>query len=1033
VIALALLATLGAPDTVIGDALAPYRGQPVLSVDLEAPEDENVDELRSLVDIYPGYLLSTDAVQAALKRLYALGRFSDVGVTAERLSGTVSLHFYVSALRRLEWLEIESTDQSDEDELRAALGLEPGDEVDSRTAVTLQRRAVTHLLRAGFPDVEVEVEQTSKAESQRVSFIVHVREGEPIRVAAVRFVGRPRAEPNILRRLVRTQSGGILNLATVADDAKKLQAAYRERGFLEAEFEPPKIAVRDGGAVVTFAVQAGDRIRVEVYGNRRLTRNDLLALWPAVHGRLQATDLAVFSQRIKDSYQRLGHLNAKVELRTIREVAEELTRHLVRVTEGPQVRVTSLEFVGAKAFHPKLLQAQIRSLLRRQLESDQFLQRLRPSDYCLAEPRGLSNQSDPTRSCERPDVPAEQRWIPALYEDALEEITAAYRDLGFLTARVGPAEITTDQDEIHVRIPINEGPQAIISSVSFRGNEELTAGELLTAVEGASSGEGAPVPQRPGGPYSASGIEDARIEILRRYRDRGYLYATAFAEVKVSDDGKQANVVFAFEEGPQVHIERILVRGNRHTLDGLIRSRLTMEPGDLYRLEQALADQRSIAGLGVFSSVRVKIIDEEKPAERKDVVAEVVERPRSAVDLRGGLSTADGVRVGVGYLHRNVLGTASKFDASANINRQLFFALYGEFGQIMLERYDSFSTVDQIEREIRVGIQSPRLKQVLFDPLARIDLVHERENAISYSLDSVSAILSLDFAPTEHITFAIGPEISFTNNDCILEGAVGGDKECAEVEQRPTGGRPLIVAGSRRTVSVVPSLTFDFRDNPFNPTTGYYANIKGEYATGRRTPPDSTEANKFSFMKVEGVLSGYLPAKGLVLAASARAGVTALLDGIDIPIDERFFLGGRSTLRGFAEGGTLIPEDACVLYSDPEDAEPCQTAGETPIYRTAESPPVTPGGRFYILFKLEARVPLTMFSENLSTGLFVDFGNLWIGVPSIRDLAFRVGVGGGIRYATPVGPLALDIGVNTDPNLDAGELSPVLHFSVGVF
>ncbi len=436
--------------------------------------------------------------------------------------------------------------------------------------------------------------------------------------------------------------------------------------------------------------------------------------------------------------------------------------------------------------------------------------------------------------------------------------------------------------------------------------------------------------------------------------------------------------------------------------------------------------------------MRVKIIDEEKPAERKDVVAEVAERPRSAFDLRGGLSTADGVRVGFGYTHQNVLGTASRFDVSANVNRQLFFGLYGEYSDIMADRYtggaasDRYSLGEQFERQIRVGLASPRLKRVIFDPLARIDLVHERENAISYSLDSWSVLFGLDFAPTDNINFGIGPELSFTNNDCILDGAVGGEEECAEVEQRPTGGRPLVVAGSRRTISVVPTLTFDYRDNPFNPTRGYYANVKGEYATGRRTPPDSEETDTFSFAKVEGVLSGYLPASGLVLAASARAGLVSLLSGPDVPIDERFFLGGRTTLRGFAEGGTLIPDDACVFI----DASPetCASSPESKrIARTPANPPVSPGGRFYLLFKLEARVPLTVFSENLSTGLFVDFGNLWIDVPTVQELGFRVGVGGGIRYATPVGPLALDFGFNTDPNVENGEVSPVVHFSVGVF
>jgi outer membrane protein assembly factor BamA len=399
--------------------------------------------------------------------------------------------------------------------------------------------------------------------------------------------------------------------------------------------------------------------------------------------------------------------------------------------------------------------------------------------------------------------------------------------------------------------------------------------------------------------------------------------------------------------------------------------------------------------------------------------------------------------VGVGYSHQNVLGTASRFDVSANINRQLFFGLYSsDYGDIMSNRYDSFSVVDQIERELRVGLQSPRFKTVIFDPLARIDLIHERENAISYSLDSVTGILGVDFAPTENITFGLGPELSYTNLDCIdLEsGTVLGEQKCVDaLQSTSTAGRSRINAGTRTSVSVTPTLTLDFRDNPFNPTRGYYFNVKTELATGRRrTPEEDAEGvtrfqeSDFSFAKVEGVVSGYLPAPAMVLAASARAGVIALVDGTDVPIDERFFLGGRSTLRGFAEGGTLIPEDACVYLVDDLDA--CADVPEANLVsRTEDTPPVTPGGQFYLLFKLEARIPLTAVSENLSAALFLDFGNLWIDSPSLQDLSFRVGAGAGIRYATPVGPLALDVGFNTAPRTDWGEETLFPHFTVGVF
>ena len=96
--ALLLALVLAAPST---DLLAPYRGQPVLSIDVVAPTGENPEELRALIDIEKGYLLEQKDLKTSLKRLYALGRFSNISVYAKRLKGTVQLTFALEPIHRV--------------------------------------------------------------------------------------------------------------------------------------------------------------------------------------------------------------------------------------------------------------------------------------------------------------------------------------------------------------------------------------------------------------------------------------------------------------------------------------------------------------------------------------------------------------------------------------------------------------------------------------------------------------------------------------------------------------------------------------------------------------------------------------------------------------------------------------------------------------------------------------------------------------------------------------------------------------------
>ncbi|MBI5509352.1 MAG: BamA/TamA family outer membrane protein [Deltaproteobacteria bacterium] len=997
---------------VTGDALSPYRGQPVLAVDVWAPPEEDAESLRELIDIQPGFLLASDDIRAAIKRLYALGRFSDVGVTAERLSGTVSLHFYLRLIRRLESLELVGVESSDHAALRAALRIEVGDEVDSRTPTTLQTRATEYLRRAGFANATAKVELRAAGSATAMAATVHVNEGRPTRVRRVRFFGRPRLERAVLARLVGTRPGGVLDQNQLEADVRELLAQYRRRGFFDARVKPAAVSIDRRGADVSFVIDAGFRVSVTISGNRILSRDSLLALWPDLADTLRPADLQLFADRITDSYRRLGYFAAKVAARQTPIPATLSIDCQVRVDEGPLYRVTDLSFRGARAFKPELLRAQVQAHLAAVLKDDSLIEPLSTTDTCLQSRIHLGAGG----VCPLTTVPPEWRYVPEVYEQALEEIAAAYRNLGFLAVVVGPLQATIEGQEVRVLVPIFEGPQTFVAALSFGGNEALDAARLLDDVErGSASVEGA-IPIRPGAPLAAAGVEDGRIAILRHYRDQGYLYAQVTADTVIAADANQAAVAYHVDEGPQVRIQRVIIRGNHFTRDGIIRSRITLAPDEVYRLDQALRDQRSIAALGVFANVRVKLIDEERPSERKDVVAEVTEKNRQPVELGGGLSSAYGARIDASYSHINLFGTAAAFTGSVRANHKLFFDLYGRFAETMRERYREFTPLERVEREVRTGVRSPPLVSLPLDPALRLDLVHERENAIPYSLSSYTAILGFDFVGAYGFALSVEPQISLSDLQCVVAADVGGGCS-AEARTR------RIDVGGRQAFKIGPSLSLDRRDNPFNPHRGFFAAAKAIQVVGQQ---QTGAAAPFAFARLEGSLSAYVPVGRATLALSARAGRNVVSKG-RVPLDERFFLGGRSTLRGFVEGGALIAEDACVVGSGAAVPAGCHEA----ITRPTAGPPLTTGGDVMLLFKTELRLPVT---ETLSFGLFVDAGNLWVATPSRANLRARVGTGAGLRYATPVGPLALDIGVNTSPRAANAEPSrPQPHFTVGVF
>ncbi|HEX8680341.1 MAG TPA: BamA/TamA family outer membrane protein, partial [Chthoniobacterales bacterium] len=133
------------------------------------------------------------------------------------------------------------------------------------------------------------------------------------------------------------------------------------------------------------------------------------------------------------------------------------------------------------------------------------------------------------------------------------------------------------------------------------------------------------------------------------------------------------------------------------------------------------------------------------------------------------------------------------------------------------------------------------------------------------------------------------------------------------------------------------------------------------------------------------------------LSVGARVGIIQALNGSEIPIDERFFNGGGTTVRSFAE------RDLGPKFND------------DPI-----------GGEFYSVYNIEYSFPI--YGE-LQLAVFVDAGNL---LPSADQAGFtdmRYAVGIGLRYQLPIGPLRIDYGVNPDPRTD--ESFGAFHFSFG--
>jgi len=201
----------------------------------------------------------------------------------------------------------------------------------------------------------------------------------------------------------------------------------------------------------------------------------------------------------------------------------------------------------------------------------------------------------------------------------------------------------------------------------------------------------------------------------------------------------------------------------------------------------------------------------------------------------------------------------------------------------------------------------------------------------------------------------------------------------------------------------------DTRDNPLDAHTGMYDSFQVDLNPG-------LIGSNVTFAKILAQAAVYKNLNGIVWANSLRVGFLKALSGSHIPISQKFFSGGGSTLRGFPLNGAG-PQTTVPACTDPADTSTCAFIR------------VPTGGSQLLLLNSEFRIPVPL-KKGLSLVTFYDGGNVFdgIGFKNFRQ-QYTNSVGVGFRYATPVGPIRFDIGHNLNPI--AGVKSTQYFISLG--
>jgi len=434
--------------------------------------------------------------------------------------------------------------------------------------------------------------------------------------------------------------------------------------------------------------------------------------------------------------------------------------------------------------------------------------------------------------------------------------------------------------------------------------------------------------------FSQKILKNDLTRISQLYKDRGYLLAN-IKEINFDEQGK---LWITISEG---YLEKILVEGNNKTKEKIITREINIKPGDLFDFEKVKKSLQKIYNLGYFEDVTMKL----DPGSEEDsvvLVIKVIEKNTGKFGIGAGYNSEEGLMGFASIEEMNLFGGGQKVEAKLELGGRTTYKV-------------SFLEPWLANTPTSLGFD-------IYDTTRHQEDKEGEEIIAEYDEVKLGGRLIFGRKISDSINLGLELKTERVNYD-LISGTLPED------------------TNEGLTNSLMPTFTYDTRDNVFDPTSGWYNSLSIEKAGGfLEGDYDFTKYNltlraylSTDFFKDIFNIGGFKKitdnlSKG-VLAFRAMGGMA----DTDLPSFAAYQVGGMNTVRGYDLG---------------------EFSGDKSL-----------------VFNVEYRFPL---AENFQAVLFVDWGQAWDIEESIDIADLKFGRGVGVRFDTPIGPIRLDYGINEE-------------------
>jgi len=536
-----------------------------------------------------------------------------------------------------------------------------------------------------------------------------------------------------------------------------------------------------------------------------------------------------------------------------------------------------------------------------------------------------------------------------------------YLNNGYMNIKVGEPTVKLNEAKtsLDVQVGITEGEQYRIGEISFKGELLDTAADMRKKLK-----------IEPGEIFNRSILRTDIGVLTDLYGDKGYAFATINPQTHLDNGKKIVDITFDIEKGELVHIERINIAGNPKTRDKVVRREMRVTESGLYSSTGMKRSKQNLMNLGFFEEANVATA-KGSAVNKLNVNVDVKEKPTGTFSIGGGYSSLDGFICQGSVQQANFLGLGLKANLSASIGGK--------------------------SRTYALGLTDPYFMDTKWTLGG--DIYRSERDYTDYT----RRLLGADIKGGYPISDFLGTYLMYKYE---IKDLIKPSIPYQALHDANNYNHDIYPLGTTTTSSIYGSITNNNTDYRMDPSTGMINSFSAEYA-------GLGGDNKYARFITDHTL--FMPIyKKLIASTKLTLGYIADVGPL-IPIDEKFYLGGIYSLRGY-KTRTVAPT-TIQLVKD--------------INGNQSNQQIYLGGSKEFFGNVELTFPLVS-EAGVKGVVFFDYGNSFDETSTAFN-SLLTSYGFGIRWASPIGPLRLEYGIPTTPRTGnvVDSKSGRLEFSIG--